>query len=450
MMPLKQIKYLTKDKPEGKWSFLQMGSKIILLFLPLILFISGCGRIETLVSGRTPYEKYLHSLSDSGIIDTEAGSKWRDEGERVFNDSLIVTLPYKEVMYFSPARIYASGYMFSGARGENIVINLDRDTVTTSRIFMDLYYIENDERKHEISAEPDEPGFIFNVRRSGMYFLRIQPELFGGGKFYLDISSSPSLAFPVDGKDSRAIKSFWGDNRGKRKHEGVDIFASRGTPVLAAEDGIVTRTGTNNLGGKIVWLSTMNRNLYYAHLDSQAVSPPQYVKTGDTLGFVGNTGNARTTPPHLHFGIYYRGTGAVDPMPYIKNFYAAVDEPEINEEILNSYARVASASTVFYSHDKNKKQTIPANTPLLIKGGTNDFYKSVMHNGKTVYINRNSLNFSFNEVTNNSEPLEMHFKPDSGSIITGVINPGELFNKIGSADGFSLISHSGNYGWIKD
>jgi peptidoglycan LD-endopeptidase LytH len=149
------------------------------------------------------------------------------------------------------------------------------------------------------SAGTEEISNSHTISKTGMYFLRIQPELLGGGKFYLNISNSPSLAFPVEGKDSRAIRSFWGDRRdgGSREHKGVDIFADRGTPVLAAEDGVITRTGTNNLGGKVVWLSTLTKSLYYAHLDSQAVNPAQVVKKGDTLGFVGNTGNARFTPP---------------------------------------------------------------------------------------------------------------------------------------------------------
>ena len=59
------------------------------------------------------------------------------------------------------------------------------------------------------------------------------------------------------------------------------------------------------------------QHLYYAHLDRQLVQPGQHVRPGDTLGLVGNTGNARTTVPHLHFGIYQSGRGAVDPWPYL-------------------------------------------------------------------------------------------------------------------------------------
>ena len=59
------------------------------------------------------------------------------------------------------------------------------------------------------------------------------------------------------------------------------------------------------------------RTLYYAHLDRREVSPGARVRPGDVVGFVGNTGNARATAPHLHFGIYRPGSGAVDPLPFI-------------------------------------------------------------------------------------------------------------------------------------
>jgi peptidoglycan LD-endopeptidase LytH len=117
------------------------------------------------------------------------------------------------------------------------------------------------------------------------------------------------------------VGSRFGDPRdgGSRDHQGVDIFAPRGTPVLAAADGWVTGATENRLGGKVVWVwnPASGEALYYAHLDRQEVSPGARVRAGDVIGRVGNTGNARGTPPHLHFGIYEPGQGAVDPLPFI-------------------------------------------------------------------------------------------------------------------------------------
>jgi len=83
-------------------------------------------------------------------------------------------------------------------------------------------------------------------------------------------------------------------------------------------DGEITRLTNTGIGGKTVWLYDRERDLryYYAHLDEQLVRKGQRVRRGDVVGTVGNTGNARTTPPHLHFGIY--DDGAIDPYPFLQ------------------------------------------------------------------------------------------------------------------------------------
>jgi murein DD-endopeptidase MepM/ murein hydrolase activator NlpD len=132
---------------------------------------------------------------------------------------------------------------------------------------------------------------------------------------------SKSLVFPVAGKKS-FVGSFWGAVRdgGKRKHEGIDIFARKGTPVVAICDGIIVSKGSTPRGGKVLWLqsTTHPMTVYYAHLDQHKAKSGQFVRKGEVIGTVGNTGNARYTPAHLHFGIY-KYTGAVNPLPYVKS-----------------------------------------------------------------------------------------------------------------------------------
>ncbi|MNQ02536.1 L-Ala--D-Glu endopeptidase precursor [compost metagenome] len=127
------------------------------------------------------------------------------------------------------------------------------------------------------------------------------------------------LPVPVQGVPSRRLADTWGAARADgRRHEGIDIFAARGTPVLSATEGVVTRVGVNNLGGQVVWVMGPGRQMhYYAHLDGYAdIGRGRLVAPGDVLGFVGNTGNARGTPPHLHYGIYASG-GALNPYPLL-------------------------------------------------------------------------------------------------------------------------------------
>lgn len=134
-------------------------------------------------------------------------------------------------------------------------------------------------------------------------------------------SVSKSLAFPVAGKKSK-IGSFWGASRdgGRRSHKGIDIFAGKGTPVVAISDGVIVSRENTPVGGKVLWLKSSKHawTAYYAHLDKQLVKEGQYVRKGQVIGTVGKTGNARTTPPHLHFGIAAR-KGWVNPLPYVKN-----------------------------------------------------------------------------------------------------------------------------------
>jgi peptidoglycan LD-endopeptidase LytH len=129
------------------------------------------------------------------------------------------------------------------------------------------------------------------------------------------------LPIPVEGIRPSQLQDTWGAARsGGRRHEGIDIFAKKGTPIRSSTTGIVLMVGWDTLGGQVVWVlgQDLSRH-YYAHLSAYgAYSTGSWVNQGDIIGYVGNTGNARTTPPHLHYGIYL-SQGAVNPYPYLVN-----------------------------------------------------------------------------------------------------------------------------------
>jgi len=134
-----------------------------------------------------------------------------------------------------------------------------------------------------------------------------------------------ALAMPVAGVKPQQLRDTWHGARSEgRKHEGIDIFAKRGTAVLSSTEGIVLRVGTNRLGGQVVWvLGPGGQRHYYAHLDSYLdVAPGMRVEEGRVLGYVGNTGNAKGTPPHLHYGVYEAG-GAINPYPLLRGDLSA-------------------------------------------------------------------------------------------------------------------------------
>lgn len=130
------------------------------------------------------------------------------------------------------------------------------------------------------------------------------------------------LAMPVEGVRVSAVGDSWHAPRsGGRLHEGQDIFAARGTAVRSATEGYVVRVGESPLGGNTVWVTGAGgRSYYYAHLDSYApgLAVGDYVTTETVLGFVGATGNAAGTSPHLHFGVYAAGV-VVNPLPLLND-----------------------------------------------------------------------------------------------------------------------------------
>lgn len=133
-------------------------------------------------------------------------------------------------------------------------------------------------------------------------------------------SPDTRIAMPLEDVPKKEVANTWGAPRGVgRSHEGQDIFAPRGTPILSATNGYIYKIGENNLGGQTVSvISSGGRIYYYAHLDRYAngIEVGDRVTTRTVLGYVGTTGNAQGTPPHLHFGIYTL-TGAINPLPLL-------------------------------------------------------------------------------------------------------------------------------------
>ena len=128
------------------------------------------------------------------------------------------------------------------------------------------------------------------------------------------------ISMPLEDVSKKQIADTWQAARGVgRKHEGQDIFAPRGTPILSATNGLIYKVGENNLGGQTVSvIGSGGRVYYYAHLDRYApgLEVGKRVTTRTVLGYVGTTGNAQGTPPHLHIGVYTLN-GAINHLPLL-------------------------------------------------------------------------------------------------------------------------------------
>jgi peptidoglycan LD-endopeptidase LytH len=151
------------------------------------------------------------------------------------------------------------------------------------------------------------------------------------------------------------IENSWNYERSDgRIHKGTDIIAPRGGFVVSPTDAVVTNVGYDYRGGNFVLTANPGgEQFYYAHLNEIAsgVVPGRVFSRGDLIGYVGNTGNARMTLPHLHFGIYYKGV-PVNPYPRLVHEFSFEERVVVLEEIIHgSDSPLSTALYVLDEHD---------------------------------------------------------------------------------------------------
>jgi len=432
---------------------------LILIVILAVLYSCNGSVVNKLLKQQSPYEQYLSSLESSPLASYAMVQDWKQAGEAVLFDSLEVSLPYHEIGYFDPKEPKAMLLRYPVKEGHQINVSLDPVSQQDALFFLDVFEVDPEAGSLKRIHYADSVGTVsYQVRQSGFHALRLQPELFRGGMFSLSITAEGVLAFPIVGKGTKNIASFWGDPRDgdARKHEGVDVFASRGTPVVAASSGRVRRVGDNRLGGKVVWLSSneYGHSQYYAHLDSQLVHAGQLVDVEDTIGWVGNTGNAITTAPHLHFGIYRSGRGAVDPFPFLQELVlptetAWPDSVKVGRMAIVTapLANVRRAPTT----SSARAGSFQKNTLVNIEGKSGTWYRISLPNRQKGYIFENLVQPSggaINEVelTALDKVWEVWdaAQPLSGSFIAG---NAQVLGEFGGS--YFVETASGIKGWWK-
>ncbi|MGK7397212.1 MAG: peptidoglycan DD-metalloendopeptidase family protein [Candidatus Cyclobacteriaceae bacterium M3_2C_046] len=406
----------------------------------------------------TPYQIYLSKLKEAGLENHLLTDTWIRSGQMAMNDSLFITIPYQEKGIFNPAEPVALSYRISVQEGSVLQVDLNQLGKDRFSIFMDLYQVEDSTMQHLISAPGDSTGFSMLVKENSQLLLRIQPELLAQGYYHLKVKALPSIDFPVSGKDYKAIHSIFGDPRdgGRRRHEGIDIFAPRGTPVVAAINGTISRVQNTRLGGKVVWLRNreLRKQLYYAHLEAQWVTPGERVEKGDTLGLVGNSGNAITTPPHLHFGIYQFGKGARDPYPYVYQEPLPVLQNTIPDENVHQWYQASSVRSHVRSGPGKSASVITrieAGTPLKILGISDKWVKIELPDLLKGYIFHKLIQPLKTHTTRVSIPEKLVYKlPDQQSDPVHLLAPNTSYYLLADFRDFQLIQWTENseLGWI--
>ena len=145
----------------------------------------------------------------------------------------------------------------------------------------------------------------------------------------VSVPTDSGYVFPVLGEVS-FTDDYGAPRAGTGWHQGNDVFGPRGTPLLAVADGTLSKVGVNTLGGNRLWLTDDAGNaFYYAHLSAYAPAAVEgaRVTAGQVIGFLGNTGQAITTPPHLHFEVHPGGGDSVNPYPYLIAWQRGTDIP---------------------------------------------------------------------------------------------------------------------------
>jgi len=150
-------------------------------------------------------------------------------------------------------------------------------------------------------------------------------------------TSKELLILPVESVGMENIEdTFNAERSGGRHHLGVDIFAPRFTPVVSVCNGHILRTGRDILGGNIVKILGVDKRVYYyEHLSGYTeFKLGDRVKKGQVIGFVGNTGNAVSTPPHLHFEIMAISWYFPFVTKNINPYSELVESASVNENLL--------------------------------------------------------------------------------------------------------------------
>ena len=370
--------------------------RLAILFLASIMFgCNGINPLKNVALKSFPYENYVKSLERAELDNSAMARQWLQAGKDALTDSTEMGMPFAESGYFLASQPAARSYRFDARRGQVLTVEGNRIGGDDSRLFLDLFVLK--ENNWLPVAHGDSTlSLAYEFDSDARCVVRLQPELLLTTNYSISISLTPVLLNPVSGATNKSIKSFYGDSRdgGKRTHEGVDIFATKGTPVIAPTPGVVTRVGTGKLGGNVIWMRDEKRghSYYFAHLDKQLVTPGTIVEKGDTLGTVGNTGNARRTPPHLHFGIYQHTS--FDPVHFIQTLGERVEATPWDTTIREFDYKVAAQTIPLKlgpGQRYNDITLLTKGTYLQIVAQSDSWYRVQLPDGRKGFVSKTKI-----------------------------------------------------------
>ncbi len=409
------------------------------------------------------HEKYVLSLDAADLSQTALGLKWIDASNEALKSPIEINAPYEQEFYVLEDEPKAYAFKVDGSKGHKIEVSLEQTAGDSTLVFLDAYRVGTESSvTHELIASADKADrdLFFEVVEDGSFVIRFQNELLRKGQFRIKIIKVPSLDFPVAGGTTYDIGSLFGVDRdaGKRRHEGIDIFAKRHTPIIAPSAGNINYAGTRkgSLGGTVIWMRDNNRNqtIYFAHLQDVFVKKGDKVVKGDTIGSVGNSGNAITTAPHLHFGIYQEN-GAVNPYDHVVSLKTRPNRLLANTDYLGQVVRTKRQSSLrSKSKDKDEPTLLDKHQFLKVNGCFASYYNVELPDGQQGYIFYDDIRPIENSIRliNRKEALLLD-KPSADAIVIQNIKE-ETVKVLASTNTSSdqkyhyVESPSGERGWM--
>jgi murein DD-endopeptidase MepM/ murein hydrolase activator NlpD len=424
----------------------------------LSLFIVSCSSPGKGIFGKkTPHEQYEKKIKESGK-ENPLTDAWLKTAAITLSTPLDISLPYSESGYFPDEKANGIGLRFRARRGQKLKIALTKKGGSNLVMYIDLWqpYPTYENKTPRFLSAADTSRLILEhiVNEDTAFIVRIQPELLKEGEYTLSITAGPSLTFPIASSVKSNIGSFWGDGRdnGGRKHEGIDIIAPKLSPAIAAANGLITRVNENALGGKVIYLHPDNApyTLYYAHLDSQIAKEGQRVNAGDIIGLTGNTGNAKFTVSHLHFGIYMNNAGAVDPLYYVKNDYKKPPVINVALTTLNTWMRSAKNAKLFSDQNMTGGILLDENTLMRTEAATGSQYRVVLPDGKKGFVAATALITMTKPIKKLSlkNPIPLLATPNTESLTRKMLSAGDKINVLAAFRDYYFVDMNNVRGWI--
>lgn len=361
-----------------------------------VLALGACAFGETVEGGRTERRAPARPGAAVPVVPAAPASPWDEAGSAALRSGLMVPHTLTERLYFPADEPFAAAYGFQLRRGQAVRLSVE-DVDGSGALQADMFEVVTPGMYRPVRTVEERAGEItYAAAWTGEHVLRLRPPPGGSGEYVIRIEGEAPLRFPVDDGNA-TINSVFGDPRdgGVRDHTGVDIFADRGTPVVAAGNGTVTAVQNTPVGGLVIWMTDSERGLtyYYAHLDTQLAVRGQTVRAGDVIGTVGNSGNASGTRPHLHFAVYLPGTIPIDPAPMLVASQPA-GQPMPTDRL---EAPPAGGRWMRVSGDRVRLRAAPsvggvilremaAGTAVRVVGSTGDWLRVLLRDGTTGFM----------------------------------------------------------------